>query len=112
MFEFFKNLFKKETVDIEALLKEGAVIIDVRTVKEFKSGHPKGSINIPLQVINKNMLKIRSYNKPVIACCASGRRSGMAARMLKAQGIDAYNGGAWTNVSLALKKQRTQRKAV
>ena len=112
MFEFFKNLFKREVVDVEALIERGAVILDVRTAAEFKSGHPKGAINIPLQNIKGSLLKIRNYNKPVIACCASGRRSGMAARILKAQGIEAYNGGSWNNVSLAQKKQRTQRKAV
>ena len=78
MFGFIKKIFGIEDVDVVGLLAEGAVIIDVRAPGEFKSGHPEGAINIPLQSIKSNMLKIRNYEKPVIACCASGRRSGIA----------------------------------
>ena len=37
MFTFFKNNFKP-TADLAKLVKEGAVIIDVRTKDEFEGG--------------------------------------------------------------------------
>ena len=84
-------------VDIAQKIKEGATIIDVRTPEEFKSGHVKGSINIPLDKVQGQLGKINK-NKPVITCCRSGARSGMAADVLKRNGFECYNGGAWTTV--------------
>ncbi len=47
---FFSNLFKlRDDADYSSLIKNGAVIIDVRTTTEYKLyGHIKGSVNIPL----------------------------------------------------------------
>lgn len=98
MFKMLKDLFSTgPKVDVQQLLEEGAVLIDVRSTSEYKSGHPKKSVNIPLDQLNSNLKKIKGYNKPVITCCASGMRSGMAAKQLKSQGIEAYNGGSWYN---------------
>ena len=72
-----------------------AIIIDVRTVAEFKQGAISGSKNIPLQILNSKIEEIKKLNKPVIACCASGMRSGSAVAILKNNGIEAYNAGSW-----------------
>lgn len=40
-------------------------------------------------------------SRPVITCCRSGARSGMAADVLKRNGFECYNGGAWTSVRAA-----------
>lgn len=40
---------KSET--IKDFVSKGAIIIDVRTVGEFRDGHIKGSKNIPLDTI-------------------------------------------------------------
>lgn len=93
----FSKLFGGASVDFSTMVKEGAAIIDVRTPAEYKNGHIKGSINIPLQILDKNMSKLNK-NKPVITCCASGMRSGSAKVLLKSKGFDAYNGGSWTSL--------------
>ena len=49
--------------DYTALLKKGAQIIDVRTPAEYSGGHIKGSINIPLDTLQKNLTKIKK-DKP------------------------------------------------
>ena len=85
--------------DLAAYAQKGAVIIDVRTSGEFKSGHGKNSKNIPLDQIGKETSKIKAMNKPVIVCCRSGARSGQAAGILKGAGIDVINGGPWQNVA-------------
>jgi rhodanese-related sulfurtransferase len=80
----------------------GAIIIDVRTASEFSQGAIPGSKNIPLQVINGKIKDIKKLNKPVIACCASGMRSGSAAAILNANGIETINGGGWFSLSKKL----------
>lgn len=94
MFEFFKKLFGPGT-DFKALAEAGAVIIDVRSPQEFDRGHIKGSKNIPVNIIQREMNAIKKLNKPVITVCQSGARSGMAKSVLKAAGIEVYNGGSW-----------------
>jgi len=84
--------------DVEGYLKKDAVIIDVRTVAEFKQGHAKGSKNIVLNTLPENLGEIKSYNKPIITCCRSGARSGSAEQFLRNEGIDVINGGPWQNV--------------
>lgn len=94
----FDTLFGNKT-DVEGLVAQGAKIVDVRTPQEFQGGHVNGSINIPLNTIVQQADKIKSWNVPVILCCASGNRSGMATRQLKGHGIDCYNGGSWLDVN-------------
>ena len=91
--------FLKREDKTKLLLEKGAVVIDVRTPGEFKGGHVKGSINIPLDTITKEIARIKKMNKPVVACCASGMRSGSASIILKNNGIEACNGGSWGKVN-------------
>ena len=100
MLTFLKNLFKP-SVDIVKIVEAGAIIIDVRTPGEYNAGHIDDSKNIPLDHIKKETAAIKKLNKPVITVCRSGNRSGIAKSILSSAGIEAYNGGAWTN----LKKQ-------
>ena len=95
-------LFGNKNDKIKDLLTRDAIIIDVRTVNEYKQGAIPGSKNIPLQVINGKINDIKKLNKPIITCCASGMRSGSAASILKAQGIEAVNGGGWMSLSRKL----------
>lgn len=103
MVGFLRKIFGP-SADFNALVKEhGAIILDVRTSQEFNSGHIKGAINIPLQSIDQQVEKIRKYNKPIITCCRSGARSGVAASQLKSKGIEAYNGGSWNSLSNSIR---------
>ncbi|WP_375241883.1 rhodanese-like domain-containing protein [Lacinutrix sp.] len=95
-------LFGNKNDKIKDLLTRDAIIIDVRTVNEYKQGTIPGSKNIPLQVINGKINDIKKLNKPIITCCTSGMRSGSAASILKAQGIEAVNGGGWMSLSKKL----------
>ena len=89
MIQAIKNIFKKKELPI----KEG-VFLDVRTKSEYQSGHIKNAVNIPVDQIQSNIKKIEKYNKPVIAYCKSGARSGLAVRVLKTYNIEAFNGGS------------------
>jgi len=100
MIGILKKIFgSTEKQDYSELLKNGGVIIDVRTKAEFASGHLKGSKNIPLNALGSNLGKIKSKDKPVIVCCASGMRSGSARKLLMSYGYtNVYNGGGWRNL--------------
>lgn len=102
MSTFFSKLFNREQTDFAALVKQGAIIIDVRTSGEYKGGHIKGSRNIPLDSIKGKLAEIRKLQKPVITVCRSGARSGMAKSILLANGLVAYNGGAWDHLERKL----------
>ncbi|MEY3236287.1 MAG: hypothetical protein RI883_388 [Bacteroidota bacterium] len=100
---FLSNIFGGgPKVDLKEMVKQGAMIVDVRTPAEYQGGHIKGSVNIPLQVLDKNIAKLKK-DKPVITCCASGMRSGSAKSMLKAKGFDVHNGGGWNSLQSKLR---------
>lgn len=83
------------SVDLKNLVKEGAMIIDVRTKEEFKAGHIPGAINIPLNNLPTQLTSIPK-NKVIITCCASGMRSSSAKNLLQSKGYTTvYNGGGW-----------------
>lgn len=85
-------------VDFAELMANGAKIVDVRTPSEYKSGHIKGSVNIPLQDL-QNKIKSLDKSKTIITCCASGMRSGSAKSMLLSKGFkEVHNGGGWMSL--------------
>ena len=59
------------------------LIVDVRSVEEFESGHIQGAINVPLNDISENEMFL---NKKIILYCQSGRRSEKAALLLEKLG--------------------------
>jgi rhodanese-related sulfurtransferase len=102
MFKFLEKLFGSgNNEEIAELLEKGAVVIDVRTPFEFKRGHMPGSINIPLESIDRQFKLLKIKRSPIITCCRSGHRSGIAQSILKENGFQAFNGGSWKNVRKA-----------
>jgi phage shock protein E len=96
MIEAIKKILGIKAVNYAQLVKEGAIILDVRTSGEFSTGHINGSVNIPVEKLSQNIAKLKAKNKPVITCCASGARSAAAKSILKGNGIaEVYNGGSW-----------------
>ena len=98
----FDFLFKNKRKMVEEFMSKEAIVLDVRTEAEYSIGAIPGSKNIPLQILNNHIVKIKKMNKPVITCCASGMRSGTAASILKRNGIEAINGGGWQRLSQLL----------
>ena len=93
--EDFEELLKApmlNEVDLDAaknMVKNGAVLLDVRMESEHKAGCIKGSLNIPLFMLR---LKAESLDKDksYICYCETGRRSSAAAFLLSEQGFDSY----------------------
>ncbi len=101
MFGKIKEFFFGKPVDFKALRKAGAVILDVRTIGEYKQGHIQGSINVPLDALSSKLNKLKK-DKVVITCCASGMRSATAKSILRSKGFEAYNGGSWRSLKAKL----------
>ena len=107
MLSFLKKLFGGgESSKLPEMLAQGAIVLDVRTREEFKSGHAPGSQNVPLQELDRHLLKIVNQKKAVITCCRSGSRSGMAAQQLRSAGVQAVNGGPWQDVASAVNQYK------
>jgi len=89
--------FHRVKKGLPGLLKNGALVVDVRSRGEFASGSSKGSINIPLDELESGTLTL-SHDQTIILCCASGTRSAMAAATLKRKGFKSViNAGPWRN---------------
>jgi phage shock protein E len=84
---------------LKKALESGTTIVDVRTPHEFDQGKIPGSINIPVDRLSSQINKLKSINTPIVLCCASGMRAGMAKSVLKKAGIkDVHNGGGWQSL--------------
>jgi len=83
-------------------MKNQTTIIDVRTPDEFRGGNVPGSINIPMQEIERRLSEIKALPQPIVLCCASGNRSGHVMLFLKNHGISCENVGSWVTVNYNL----------
>lgn len=91
-------------IDYSDLIKQGALIVDVRSQGEYASGHIKGSINIPVDTLHQHAAQLKDKHQPIITCCASGIRSASAKQILSAKGYTkVYNGGGWSSLQQKIK---------
>jgi phage shock protein E len=83
---------------LPSLKAKGALLVDVRSPDEFGVANAPGTVNIPLGDLGSRLSEIPK-TAPVVVCCASGTRSGMARMVLKKNGYtDVHNVGAWTKL--------------
>ena len=85
------HVFKKEydTIqwnEVDHLVKQGHVLVDVRTSLEYDLGHIPGSINIDLDVLRHQMHRLPSKETPIIITCQVGHRGYLALRILQEHG--------------------------
>jgi phage shock protein E len=85
--------------DLPKLKAAGASLVDVRSVGEFAHANAPGTLNIPLSELGSRLNEIPK-DKPVVVCCASGSRSGMAKLLLLKNGYrNVHNIGNWSNLA-------------
>jgi len=92
--------------DALAHLKNGALVIDVRSPGEFSSSHLTNAINLPLDEIETALpQRVKDKNQVLLLHCASGMRSGMAKSKLKGMGYtNAFNLGSYGRAESILKQ--------
>ena len=87
--------------------KPKPLVLDVREPSEYAAGHIAGSTLIPLHQLSSRMSELRQ-DREIICVCASGSRSGSAARQLASDGYHVLNlsGGMsrWQRAGLPIKK--------
>ncbi len=100
MLNILKQLFSSgPSVDLKAIISEGAYLVDVRTPGEYAEGNVKGSVNIPLDRVQSQLAKFKN-KKNIIVFCRSGGRSAQAKSILEQNGFtNVVNGGTWTQVN-------------
>lgn len=87
------------TGKIKEALRNGALVIDVRTAQEYDRGKVPGSVNIPVDRIATSVARIKGMGKPIIFCCSSGIRSRTAKNIMLQHGFkEVYSGGSWEKV--------------
>ena len=75
----------------------GAPLIDVRSAGEFQSGHLPGAVNVPLPSLASDVGRHVKSGGTVVLYCASGARSAMGARTLRAKGYEVHDAGRMSN---------------
>ena len=90
--------------------KEECLVIDVRSEEEYKEGHVKFAINMPIDTFADNLSSIEEWkDRAVITVCNTGKKSGEAADILvengftdvtNAEGVKdgVYNLVTWGNI--------------
>ena len=86
------------------LLRDGAVLIDVREPHEFAGGHIRGARNVPSSAV-KDGKAPGVAGRVVVFCCASGIRTilnaGKLAALVSGEGYVLEGGlSAWRNAGL------------
>ena len=81
--------------ELDALLEQGAELIDVREKDERDSGYIAGSRNIPYRLLALGETDL-PRDRPIVTICETGPRAAIAASILARDGFDAHpvvNGG-------------------
>lgn len=105
MLGLLKNLFGGNSEKLSEVIKNGAILVDVRSQGEFASGNVKGSINIPLDKLSIQLGKLKK-DKTIVVFCASGIRSSQAKSILNRNGFEnVINGGGWRSVQSVVENQ-------
>lgn len=78
---------------------KGIILLDVRTKEEYKNGHIKGSMLIPVDNLKTEAEnKLKDKDSPIFVYCRSGNRSVTAANLLVDLGYtNVYNLGGINN---------------
>lgn len=113
MFRFLgRNNAEADTAPQEVATRlqqgENLLILDVREPDEYQAGHVPGSTLVPLNQLALRLDEL-PRDRPIVAMCRSGNRSGVATGMLKRAGFaDVVNlkGGilAWQKQGLPVEQ--------
>jgi len=69
--------------------KQDAVLIDIRTKKEWDTGYIVGSKHIPITELDRRLTEVEKFkSRPVIVICNLGQAAGSASKRLKAAGFE------------------------
>jgi rhodanese-related sulfurtransferase len=113
---FGTNLLQAaEDIDVkqaQIMIKQGALLLDVREPDEYAEVHVPNATLIPLGQLGTRLNEIAAYKaKPIAVMCHSGKRSAKAVHLLEEAGysrVSNVSGGimAWAKAGLeVIRKQ-------
>ena len=78
----YRQINMQESLDIMTN-ETGYIILDVRTIAEYESGHIPGAICVPNETIGASEIpELPNKDQLILVYCRSGRRSKLAAETL------------------------------
>jgi len=94
-------------VNLSELIKNGALLIDLRTAAEFEQEHIPGSLNIPFESLNSKLLKsnfIKFRKKEIVITCSGNALESAAAKdtLLSLGMLHVHDGGIWKDLQNSL----------
>ena len=72
----------------QAMVEQGAQLVDVRADHEWEAGHIPGATHLPLQELAERTGEL-DQGRPVVLYCRGGTRSSMATEALAGVGFEA-----------------------
>ncbi|TNE60277.1 MAG: rhodanese-like domain-containing protein [Alphaproteobacteria bacterium] len=80
-----------------SMLDHGALLVDVRTQKEYDAGHLEGALLIPHDEVAARLAEFgEDTHRPIVVYCRSGHRAGLAQTTLEESGFTrVFNGGGY-----------------
>jgi rhodanese-related sulfurtransferase len=96
----------------ELINREEAIVVDVRPMNDFSSGHIINAINIPANSLSKQLAQLEKHkDKPVIVACRSGAQSAAACKQLRKEGFEKVHnlkGGmlAWESDNFPVSRKK------
>jgi rhodanese-related sulfurtransferase len=100
------GLINIEPTEAVTLMNNDAMVIDLRTVESFSSGHIVNAKNIPFDELSAQIEKVAKFkDKPIVAVCDAGVSSNKAVDSLRKSGFESVYGlkggmTAWTQAGL------------
>jgi rhodanese-related sulfurtransferase len=92
-----KRLTLVSAAQARQYLQQGALVVDVRGVAEYRARHVAGAVNIPLGELAQRLPgRVADKGQVLLLHCLSGTRSGIAKRMLTGMGYTrVFNLGSY-----------------
>jgi len=94
--------------EVAKWIRNGAVLVDVRTNFEARKDPVPGALNIPLAKLEGELSGLPP-GKAFVTFCRRGGRAERAKNLLEANGRTAINGGGYKNVQQVLKSNDSSR---
>jgi rhodanese-related sulfurtransferase len=91
LFGYLSRLGIKQIRPQDLDQKKGIVLLDVRTAKEYATGHIPGAVHVPITEIGEKVKKLKK-DKDIVVFCQNGNRSIWAIKRLMGMGYkNLYN---------------------
>lgn len=108
LFLWYKLKGRLNDDQVRQFLQDGALVLDVRTEKEFRERHVDGAVHVPLDRLPGGLTDVEKDKNRVILChCLGGGRSAIAAARLRRAGYpNAFNLGSLKRAATLVEAQQ------